>query len=329
MSLLEWFKDNKSLWDKFNGNVGGFKYPKDITDIMGILMEKINDLYLSRCNELNTNPKDIFDYVIEYDNLSNPYLIVTGSDKRTKLIIIKDDIKNYEYYKNIMGKKIIESSFKDILDLYQKEKLKKYGIAKRLLKDNPSDIDLIEEFNLNGLKEYYEYLIDLDNSVKKVSVNFIEPVNIGSVKGPITNSSKERKSEVLSYDLRRQCLISRKPMYIINLVGNNKGEYDAYVYQKDNFTYALVEPINGTSYTYILNLGEHSYLTEEMIINNIRSAMEANLDVVLSDNAIIRKKHSTIDSFNNNLDTLLNDLKSDYRLRSDIDKSNEVYGKSK
>lgn len=328
MSILEFFDNNYNLFNKFDGKLGSFKFPSDINEIFSILMEKVNDFYISGCKKLNVKSNDIFDYRLKRDTLGNTYLEVVGADNKTKIIIVKDNLKDYEFYKSVVGRKILESSFKDILNLYQTEKLKRTHISKRFLKDVPLPIDLKEEFDAENLKLYFEYLYDNLYKTKNISINFESPLNIRGPKGQIENSARERVNRVIDYDIRKQSLMSYNPLYSLNFKSSNKdNSIDVYIYEKNGYTMAICEPISGTSYTMYMNLGPSEYTNLDKIINNIKIVLESKENIVLSDDAVIRKSHTTLDSYKQNLETFLGENKLSKRFSEEISVSNEVYGR--
>lgn len=328
MSMLNFFEENYELFKKFDGKLGSFIFPNDITDIITILMKKTNDNYNNNCNKLKVKPSDIFDYQINKDEFGNCYLEILGADKKTKIIIVKDGLATYKTYDKMIGKKIVESSFKDILDLYQKEKLKLAHISKRFLKDEFPPINLNEEFDLEALKKYYEYLDNIYNRTRQISVSFEAPINERMPHKEPTNKSKERVNDIIDYSVRKQALISHKPIYIISLSSTNGNiKYDAYIYSIDGYYMCVCEPINGTSYTMYLNLGPIENLNEDVLINNVRAVLESKENIILSDDAIIRKTHTNIDAYNRNLSTFFTGDKTNYRFYNDIESSKEVFGK--
>ncbi len=330
MSCLEYFEKNYEVFSKFDGKIGSYKFPRDINEIFAILMEKVNDKYLDNCKDFEKDPSEIYDYRVLLDKSGNCYLEVIGADQRTKVVIIKDSIKSIEDYNNVTGKKIMESFFGDILNLYQTEKVKKAGISSRFLKDSIPPIDLVEEFECEKVKKYYEYLGKVSNETKNISMQFEAPINIGSPKSPASKPSKDRVNDIIDYDIRKQILSKYKPLYIINLTSTNGNDkLDGYVYVKDGYYMVVCEPISGKSYTLYLNIGPNEYITEEMLLNNIKAALEAKEEVVLMDDAIMRKSHTTLDAFTSNVETFLNERKENKRFLHDIEESKEVYGNVK
>lgn len=323
MSILSFFEDNYELFSKFDGKLGSFNFPKDVYEIFGILMNKVNSHYDKLVN-------DIYDFRIKKDNLNNCYLEVVGKDNKTRIIIVKDNLESYKYYESIVGYKLLEDSFKKILDVYQKEKLRLANISKRFLKDNVSDIDLVSEFDLDNLKEYYEYLDKVFNSVKSISLSYEEPINIKGTHSNPVNKSKDRVNDVIDYDVRKQALMSYNPRLIVSLNSNNgNNKYEAYVYNINGYMMVICEPINGEKYTLFLNLGQKEYLNDDMIINNIKCIMESKEDILLSDDAVIRKGHTNMETYLVNLRTFFYGFKNNYRFYNDLEKSKEVYGISK
>lgn len=327
MSLLEFLEENYELFSKFDGKLGSFVFPSDITEVFEILMEKSNSNYKNNCKESGVTGKDIFDYKVNKDDLGNCYLEVTGADKRTKVVIVKDELENYKYYNKVVGTKLLEDSFKSIMDLYQKEKIRLANVSKRFLRDDVLPVDLVTEFDAENLKKYYQYLDKLYNNMKETTIRFEAPVNTGVPHSEPTKSSKERVNDVIDYEVRKQALINYKPISIIHSISNNGTiYYDGYVYEINGHIVAINEPINGTSYTMFLDFGPKQYVTSDMLEANMRAVMESKESVLVSDDAIIRKSHTDMNSFLRNLNTFFVGDKSNYKFSVDLEKAQEVYG---
>lgn len=327
MSLLEFLEENYELFSKFDGKLGSFVFPSDITDVFEILMRRANSFYMRKCKDFHLNSKDIFDYRVKKDDMGNCYLEVTGADRKTKVLIIKDGIYKHQYYNEVVGTGFSESSLIKILDLYQREKLKLANISKRFLRDDVLPVDLVTEFDAENLKKYYQYLDKLYNNMKETTIRFEAPVNTGVPHSEPTKSSKERVNDVIDYEVRKQALMNYKPISIIHSISNNGTiYYDGYVYEINGHIVTINEPINGTSYTMFLDFGPKEYVTSDMLEANMRAVMESKESVLVSDDAIIRKSHTDMNSFLRNLNTFFVGDKSNYKFSVDLEKAQEVYG---
>ncbi len=330
MNILDYFKENYDTFSEFDGKLGSYNFRRDIIDVFEILMERINDDYLNNCSVINKNPNDIFDFRVLLDKSGNCYLEVTGADSRTKIIVIRDDLKSLEDYENVRGRKIFESTLRKILDVYQNEKIKNAYISKRFLKSVVDPIDLVEEFECEKIKSYYEYLRKLKGTTKNISIQFEAPQNILGPKKENKNPTeqKDRVNDVIDYDVRKQVLTKYRPKYVVNLTSTNGSyKFETYVYVKDGFYLAVCEPISGKSYSLFLNIGPEEYISEDMLLNNIKAALEAKEEIVLKDDAIIRKSHTSLTTFQENIEIFLDNKNGNKRFLQDIKESMEVYGK--
>lgn len=289
-------------------------------------MQAINKVYVKNIKE--TKKIRVF---IKKDKSGKCYLKVEGRDYNTILIVRSDDSKTSDYF-GIEGYKVKESELARILDIIQKEKLEKSGVAKRFIKEELPEIDLYEEMDietfLNKCKE-----IEKRQNEPNTTLYFEEPENIGErkIKRALPQKeSKERIHSVVPYELRKEELIKHKPKMIIKMKGTKtEKEFDAYVYTKNGYILAIVEPTSGLGYQYNLNLGFASDYNKDKIIEMIKAALEAKEDIVMEDDAIIRKNHTTIESFKENIEIFLNNKGNDKSFINKSELASTVYGKTR
>lgn len=327
-SFLDVLEKNKELFLKFNGEIIKlFKFPSDINTMFRYFLINSNNNYENNCEQKGTNIYDRERLVLNTDKEGKAYLSVYGNDDQTVLIIRKDD-SNLENYRNIIGKKITESDFAETLDLYQKVKLERAGISKRFIKEEIPPIDICDEMNIHKLIKYYKYLNYEYMNEEVITESFDEPENEGSKRERKYGGTVERKNQVIDYSTRKEALEKHNPKYVIKYIGNKKdSEYDAYIYEKGDYTLAIVEPVDGLSYQYNLNLGTVDKDDKELIKSIIKAALEAKEEIVMLDDAIIRKNHTTMESFNDNLEIFLNNAKTTKKFYYDVEKSKDVYRK--
>ena len=98
-----------------------------------------------------------------------------------------------------------------------------------------------------------------------------------------------------------------------------------WIYEKDGFVIGICEPFFGDSYTKIFNLGEISKYNYSSIKEMLTAGLEADRVVSGNDPAIIRKAHTSVDTFISNLKTLFENLEDDKNFKEDIEKSFKVY----
>lgn len=328
-SFLKDLEKNYEVFEISGGSLESFKFPKDINDTIVLFMITINKYYLERCRELGKNAYQLEKYYLEKDKSGKCYLKIVGVDNKTIVIIRQDDAK-YLDYQHINGKKIKESEFLNLVDKLQRKKVETSGIAKRFLKDEIPQINGIEEMKSKSIVEYYKYLEE--EYIESISENqtFVEPENIGALKNikNIGTETKPRKNSIIDYEERRKNLLKYNPFGIYKFIGVRSGEIlEAYVYENDGYIIAIIEPINGTSYTKIFNLGNISKKDKKLIIENIKEGLEASAEISLNDPAIIRKSHTSLETYQKNLETLFGISEEMFRLDHDFENSKNVYTK--
>lgn len=297
-----------------------FQFPVDVYNTWRLLFVEANNKYLANCQKVRKNINKVSKVLLQKDKSQRCYLTVIGNDDHTILVIRSND-SNPEDYKNIAGKKITEEEFAKKLDYMQRKRLEQLKIPSRFIKDEFPELDICEGMDIPLLIEYYRYINDYLNPV----VTYNEPEN---VVGPPTkpNPSQPRKNSIIALDDRKIELLKRKPVRIIKFIGSKTGSrFDAYIYERGDFTLAVVEPVSGMEYQYNLNLGTVDKKNIDLIKEMIKAALEAKEDIVMQDDAIMRKNHTTIDVFRENLDIFLGHIKKTGKFSSDINKSNAVY----
>ena len=105
--------------------------------------------------------------------------------------------------------------------------------------------------------------------------------------------------------------------------------FDAYIYIKNGFILAIIEPISGLGYQYNLNLGFAEDYEEEKVKEMIKAALEAEEHLVMEDDAMIRKNHTTMENFKNNIEVFLNNSGTDKRFATKTENATKVYQRTK
>ncbi len=305
-----------------NEIVGLFRFPQDIIDTWRYLLAESNTHYFRKCGDLGRSIYEISQVTVGKDPSEKCYLKVVGNDNHTILIIRQDD-SAYEDYRNMVGTKITEEEFAQRLDRFQRDKLEKAKISSRFLKTEVPPIDLCEEMNIPLLLQYYQYI----NNYLKAPIKYEEPENtVGPAQYP--SIPRDRKNPVIDWELRERELLKRNPKRIIAFEGEKTGSiFEAYIYERDGLTLAVVEPKSGTEYQYNLNLGTVDKNDLTLIEEMIKSALEAKEEIAMLDDAIMRKNHTTLDAFKENLDIFLNSAKTQTKFYYDVRKSDRVYGR--
>ena len=314
-----------------------FQFPDDIIECFTYFFIKANTFYYKTCKEGNKKVNDYEQMVIEKDKSGKCYLKILGNDSRTILIIRRND-SNFDDYKDIMGYKITEEEFKTVLDSKQKAKaeIELAKLPKRFLDKNSeaidniinnTPIDICEEMAIYTLFDYYHYINNY-LSLSDAVISFNEPQNINSAVRRLGNGTAPRKNEVIDYTQRRNELLKRSPKKIISCSGNKTNSIlEAFLYENEGFILAVIEPKSGMGYQYDLNLGKIDINNMKLIEEMIKAALEATEDIVMMDPAIMRKNHTTIEAFSENLDIFLANAKSNKPFYYKVAAAKSVYGK--
>lgn len=326
-SFLVELEKNYDLFNVTKGEIIKlFHIPSDIDKLFIYLFKEKNDYYFKRCTEMKRDPNKLGKISIEKDASGKCYLKIVGNDDHTILIIRQNDSR-FEDYRNTIGSKITEEEFIDTLNRLQIKRVEEANIPSRFLKEVVPPINICEEMNISELIDYYHYVnnyLTLSDSL----ITFDEPENSVGSRRRIGNGTTPRKNEVIDYKLRRDELMKRNPIKIISCSGNKNGSsLDAFIYDNDGLLLAVIEPVSGLGYQYNLNLGDIDKNNIGLIEEMIKAALEASEDIVMMDSAIMRKNHTTIEAFSENLDIFLKNAKIYKAFYYDVKKSNNVYGR--
>ncbi len=322
-SFLKELEKYYSLFDVTNNEIIElFHFPADVYDTFKELLSQSNRAYYKNCTEAGKDYNKLGKISLGKDEDGKCYLKVVGNDNHTILIIRSDDSR-YEAYRGLVGHKVVESAFKEELDLVQMRKLEKYQsrIPHRFIKEEIPPLDVCKEMNIPLLINYYQYI----NEYNRNTVSFKEPKNTN---GPAMKHSQTmpRKHPIIPWEDRQKELLKRNPVRVIRYEGEDTGSvFEAYLYERDGNTLAVVEPASGIEYQFNLNLGQVPKDDLALIKEMIQTALEAPEDIVMLDDAIIRKNHTTIDAFSQGLDVFLDNAKDITKFYYDVRKANNVY----
>ena len=302
--LLEELKLNYNLITKTENEeiTKTITFSDDINCTFETLMQTVNKVYIK-----NIIKKKRIRVFLKKDKKGNCYLKISGRDHNTKLIIRSDDSK-YSDYIGIEGYKVTERTLTKTLDLIQKEKLERSGISKRFIKETIPEIDLCEEMDIEKFIMICKEIEKRQNEPEATEI-FDEPENTAEkrIRKVSDKESKERIHSVIPYELRKNELVKYNHKKIIRFKGTKTDRvFDAYIYIKHGYILAILEPLSGLGYQYNLNLGYAEDYNEGLIKEMIKSSLEAEENIILKDDAIIRKNHTTIENFKENIETFLN-----------------------
>lgn len=327
-SVLKELKSKFYLIMKTNRDelTNGIILNDDLKTALESLMQIINPVYTK-----NINPEKQIRIFLKKTSAGKCYLKVIGRDRNTTLIIKPNDAK-FSEYSGIIGYKISESKLAETLDLVQRTKLEKAGIAKRFIKEEIPPVDLYEEM---GIENFVNHCVDIyaqKNEPKFVGF-YEEPENkTGRTKKTKINSgtTQERLNPIIPYEIRKQELVKHHQKEIIRFKGiKSNNVFDAYIYIRHGYILAIVEPISGLGYQYNLNLGFADDYNEESIKEMIRATLEAEENLVMIDDAIIRKNHTTIENFKDNIGIFLNNKDYNKNFATKTENAAKVYQRVK
>ena len=331
-SMLDKIENNFELFEcTENEIIKFFNFGEDFHNVCCVLFKKWNKNYEKDCERCNRDVNEPNTILVRKDKDGNCFLIVKGNDGRSDIVIDKDNADK-EKYGNIKAYKITESKFAALLDVCTRERIEKMqeelNIPSRFLREEPGEVDLVDDLKIDKLIEYYKYLNDEYFEKKIDIILFDEPNNISGPKNKLGISAAPRKNAVIDYKIREEEFNKYNPVHRIKFNGiNTKVEYDCFVYYKDGYVLAVVEPVSGLGYQYALNLGPIDVNDIELIKNNIKAVLEAEEDIVMFDDAIMRKNHTTIDAFSDNLRIFLDNAKSIKPFYYDTERAKDIYRK--
>ena len=325
-SFLKRVEENYDLFKYCEGEIPEFyHFPEDIIEAFYVIFCESNQYYLTRCKALDKPARGYSSMRILKDQSGKCYLKVVANDNHTTIILRQDDSK-YEDYK-IVGRKMTESEFKNLLNMVELRRFFEAKLSPRFIKDVIPMINLEKEMTTEEFLDYHRYLYEEFLESKKAAIDtFDEPDNPGSAYYRQGGTSPDRKNDVIDFELRERALMEKDPIMFYKIVGSQTGiELMAYVYEKGEYCLVVVEPVSGLGYQYCLNLGPMKYLDEEQIKSMVKEALQATEEVVLMDDAIMRKSHTTIETFKENLDIFLSNAKSMRPFYGSVQKAKDVY----
>lgn len=298
------------------------KFSEDVMYAFEVLMQTINKAYVK--NIIKNKNIRVF---LKKDPKGNAYLKITGRDRNTKLII-RSNNSRYSSYVSIEGYKVTEKEFARTIDIIQRERLAKANIPKRFIKEEIPEVNLYEEMEIEKFLSNCKEVERLQNE-PETTLYFDEPENAAERKTrrtPSFTEPKERMNSVVPYELRKAELTKYNQKKILRFRGKKTNKvFDAYIYIKNGYILAIVEPLSGLGYQYNLNLGFAENYNEELIQEMIKASLETEENIVLKDDAIIRKNHTTIENFKDNIKIFLNHTEEDKRFLQKVESASNVY----
>lgn len=274
-------------------------------------------------------------YNIKKDIENNCYMQIWAPNGKTSVVVYKDNVEP-NLYADIKGIKLSESEFARVYDKWRKRVYEKDDIQDSILKNkrdiNP--VDIYEEMEFDKIVDYTKKYnkkkrIERFNR-KSYDLTFVDIQTSTSIKrGPNTGiGTVPRTNDVIPYEKRMEILWDYEPDHKITWTATNTGrQLETFFFIREGNILCVLEPVTGMGYQYLLNMGpkldlEHDKKRIEEIIDIILTTPE---DIIMMDDAIIRKNHTTLEVFRENLEVFLNNAKSIKPIYYDTEKSKKVY----
>ena len=326
--MSSFLKDIEKHYDLFNITDGEiiefFSFKPDVYEALTSELRRANKGYKEKCEYLGKKPSDFEKISVKKDAKGKCYLEVVGADNYTRLIINQDDCDHNDY-RSVLGFKIPESQFEREIDYHQTKKAQAANIASRFLREEPLPVDLSEEMDSKKLIDYY-YYINSYLSTSNIIEIYDEPENSVGKSTKKFEAASARINPVVDYMYRKQELMKHRPKEIKTFRGKNTGrEYDTFIYERDGNVLAIAEPVSGVEYQYDLNLGPIDPNDIENIKATVRAALEAPEHIAMCDDAKMRKNHTTMSVFSENIEIFLNNAESTKPFKSQVEKAKAVY----
>lgn len=274
-------------------------------------------------------------YNIKSDTENNCYLQIWAPDGKTSIIVHKDNVEP-SLYADISGTKLKESEFSKIYDKWRHRVYEKDDVPSSILKNDKDipPVDIYEEMEFDNIVEFTKEYVQKKRIEKFNSKSFQiffddnQVSSNSSRNGKTKNSGEiERKHEIIPLETRQKILFSYDPEYKITCKAKNSNKtLDAYIFKKDGDSLCVIEPVSGLGYQYLLNMGPYIDSNDQKKIEEILTTiLQTSEDIILMDDAIIRKNHTTEEIFRDNLEVFLNNAKSAKPIYYDTEKSKKVY----
>lgn len=116
--FLEILDDNKELFEQYKGSLREYEFPRDMTDLVIGWFYKINPRYEVHCLQNGVDPQRIRNISLKLDNFGKAYIEFLGNDGVTKILLVRNKFERGELT-DIVGKKVEEDAFFNMLDRYQ------------------------------------------------------------------------------------------------------------------------------------------------------------------------------------------------------------------
>ncbi len=307
--------------------------------------ENFNRVVLEELNkELQLGKREdyIKEYILSLEEDDELKLLTYASNNKTRLIISPED-RNFNY--QLAGKKISEYAIIEEIQRREKQAVndlvciaKAKGLGSRINIDLMSlDIELRQSAKLciayiDYLNKYYQEMLKSNNEKEKLMIKFTEPESSTVIRRTRIGDkgTPERVNSILSVDERIRALEAYD--YLYSGYGYSKSskeiEYINYLYDIGDNRYALImEPYNGTKATKVQIICSTDTIDMKCFDELVKTTLSLPFSAICKRNDIMRFYHLTMESFENNLASIIIgksktcDKQFDYKIRKRINEA--------
>ena len=274
--------------------------------------------YIERANPDYKNEKPIYDFYIGFDSEKNAYFEFVGRDKKTRVIIIQDNIRyNLDFPPALIIKEEIFLENVKNLDYAQNNTILSSlptDFTKRFLKDE-SQIETIENSFDKIANEIINYIRYLEREIKINQYNSIEKVyfeeseasqnfkrsGLGS-----TNHQAPRKNDKIPFEERKEVLDSYPSEDTFEARATNTSSvYYVKVFKIKEKCKLVMEPIEGNKYTKVVHL-DSDKISKGAIREIVIDSLQLSRSETTNTKEITRHSHTTLEEYKNLLEYLIN-----------------------
>ena len=277
--------------------------------------------YLERTSENHKEERPIYEFYIGFDSNKNAYFEFVGNDKRSRVIVIQDNIKyNLEFPPALIIKESIFLENVKNLDKAQNKRIidsLPEDFIIRFLKDE-AQIEPIEHSFDKMAKQIINYINYLEEEIKINKYNSIDKIYFEESeasknfkKNVLTAISHQapRKNEKIPFEERKEVLDSYSSEDTFEARSTNTSAvYYVKVFKLKEKCKLVMEPIEGNKYTKVVHLDTDKIskgATREIVIGTLELSRGETTD----SKEITRHSHTTLDEYKNLLEYLINSKK--------------------
>lgn len=271
--------------------------------------------YIKRANPQYNDEKPIYDFYIGFDSDKNAYLEFVGRDKKTKVIVIQDNVKyNIDFPPCLIIKENIFLENVINLDSAQNKRILDslpLDFIKRFLKDK-SQIEPIENsFNIiaDQIIDYISYLENefIQSSIETIYFEESEASKSFARSGLATQKHQApRKNEKIPFEQRKEVLDSYPASETFEAISQNtNSKYYVKVFKMKPNCKLVMEPIEGNKYTKVVHL-DTDKISKGVIREIVIDSLQLSRKETTNTKEITRHSHTTLEEYKKLLEYLVN-----------------------